>query len=157
MQNLLSKLIKRYIFYFWNRFGKSHIAEDGRNLRKCETPTENNYNYLSKELQHKLRKRTYVFEKSEKVVNFFIQRNKATQNIADKSTCDVTNDEPSCDLTIDEPTTDVTNDEPTCDVTNGLSNRLGPVEDSDMIKLKQSEKPIVSYIFIRSRKSSAYF
>lgn len=50
------------------RFGKSHLTENGRNIKIKREVTENYKNFLSKDLQHSLRKKIYNFSKSERII-----------------------------------------------------------------------------------------
>ena len=96
-------------------------------MKKCDTTNQSCSNYLSKELQHSLRKRTYSFEKSEKIVDSFDQRNKKViQNVGEIN----------------------------CDTESTETSRLGSVEDTDIIKLRPAEKRTVSLAVIYDFKYS---
>ncbi|XKL67728.1 hypothetical protein PGB90_003219 [Kerria lacca] len=95
------------------RFGKSHLTEDGRNIKKADfVHNVSNSNFLTKELQFSLRKRTYNFEKSN-----------------------------SCLKALDKRKIESTNISETCSTVN----RLGYVEDHDIIRLRPQEKKTINW------------
>lgn len=150
------------------RMGSRHLTEDGFNIidkekleeySKCPPPTKN---HLSKELQNKLRKHKYIFAKAEAIVkangpskrktqlpssnNKIEDKNDTKLDVpvdisgnsnnekADKSILDNVNDE--------EAKTDVSD----CNILQQSNElKLGPVDDSDLIKLRQSEKKMIDW------------
>lgn len=60
-------LISNFILF---SFGKSHIsAEEGRTIKINSSFQESSRNFLPKEVQHSLRKRSYDFEKSTEILS----------------------------------------------------------------------------------------
>lgn len=114
-------------------FGDEHVTPDGKNLEdpNVKTSTSQYFNFLSKELQHRLRKKTYSFEKSEKIAKSITRdKNKTPSN--DKAHQNGT-DEPSAKKVCLEP--------------------LDPVKDeAEVITLKPDEKKKVKKLSLHCIK-----
>ncbi|KAK3916031.1 tRNA-dihydrouridine(47) synthase [NAD(P)(+)]-like [Frankliniella fusca] len=120
------------------RYGSSHISQDGFNkVNKtlwesyCSKPPPTQ-NVLSKELQVSLRKRTYDFKISEKVLeeSKVVQSSKGTKRTID--------DEVKVEIEVDNTTASAKIDggtKPAC--------KTGPVSDEDIIKPRIPEKKTI--------------
>lgn len=127
------------------RFGKIHLTEDGRNIRNNSEPPNDSSNFLSKDLQYKLRKRLYNFSKSENILNKLNQR---TENIKLKNsesyTETLTKNESFCDTEFKPAEPLVIIDHETTSRKNNTA-RIGPIDDSDTIKYRPEEKKTVCF------------
>jgi len=147
------------------RMGSRHLTEDGFNIidekklleySKCSPAIKNN---LSKDLQNKLRKRKYNFSKAEAIVKandpsrkkMQLQNSKTedkndtkldvTTNISDNSNNEKA-DKRISDDTNEKTETDASN----CDISHKSKEfKIGPVDDSDLIRLRQSEKKMIDW------------
>ncbi|KAL6259829.1 hypothetical protein P5V15_009740 [Pogonomyrmex californicus] len=154
------------------RMGSQHLTKDGFNIVDEERFEEYNKrlpavkNHLSKDLQNKLRKRKYNFSKAEMIVkaNGPSRKKEQQQSLINKVE-DKTN--PALNVAIntsdssngkkaEKDISDNTNDEKTevdtssCDISDeGIEKskelKIGPVDDSDLIRLRQSEKKRIDW------------
>lgn len=145
------------------RMGSQHLTEDGFNIidekrleeyNKCPPTIKN---HLSKDLQNKLRKRKYNFSKAEAIVKANGPSRKKTQQ---NNKADNENDT-KLDITInisdnsngekaEKNISDDTNDEKTETGSSEFLHKskelkIGPVDDSDLIRLRQSEKKMIDW------------
>lgn len=119
------------------RMGSQHITKDGFNIideKKFEEYTNRPpsiKNHLSKDLQNKLRKRHFNFSKAETIVKVNDpSKNKTQLNNSDNETEDkIKLNNFNCNNSRDG--------------TKEL--KLGPVDDSDLIKLRQAEKKRINW------------
>ncbi|XP_012538348.1 tRNA-dihydrouridine(47) synthase [NAD(P)(+)]-like [Monomorium pharaonis] len=153
------------------RMGLQHLTEDGFNIidekkfkeySKSPPAVKNN---LSKDLQNKLRKRKYNFSKAEAIVKANGPARKETQlqnsNIKTENEAENTNTKPDIKADISDNSngekvdrsisSDIKDEKaqlnvPDCDILHKSKEpRLGPVDDSDLIKLRQSEKKTIDW------------
>jgi len=144
--------------------GSQHLTEDGFNIIDEKRFEEyNKYpppikNHLSKDLQNKLRKRKYNFSKAEAIVKANGPSRKKTQLQNSNNKVDNENDT-KLDITInisdnsngkaaEKNISDDMSDEKT-DSSDFLHKskelKIGPVDDSDLIRLRQSEKKMIDW------------
>lgn len=87
----LSISYKAFLIAFLNEiviifsFGKSHTSEEGKTIRNNSSYRESSRNFLSKDVQYSLRKRSYDFSKSDKIL-LNSDRNKKTTQKSDADT-----------------------------------------------------------------------
>lgn len=150
------------------RMGSRHLTEDGFNIidekkfeeyNKCPPAIKN---HLSKDLQNKLRKRKYNFSKAEAIVKANGPSRRKTQphikvenenDLIDLTTLDVTTnvlDNSSNGEKAEKNLSDGVKMEmdscSDCDVSHKSKElKVGPVDDSDLIKLRQSEKKRIDW------------
>ncbi|XP_070514649.1 tRNA-dihydrouridine(47) synthase [NAD(P)(+)]-like isoform X1 [Cardiocondyla obscurior] len=144
------------------RMGSQHLTKDGYNIvdenklqeyKKCSPPIKN---YLSKDLQNKLRKRKYNFSKAEVIVkaNDPSGRKLHLQNLKNKE--DKTNTKLEVTTNISDNSngekaekdiSDSVNDDKTnsSDADESKERKIGPVDDSDLIRLRESEKKKIDW------------
>ncbi|KAK7580445.1 hypothetical protein V9T40_001074 [Parthenolecanium corni] len=67
------------------RFGKSHISEEGKTIQNSTSYHESSRNFLSKDVQHSLRKRSYDFEKTAKILSDIDRQKKTNEKEVPKS------------------------------------------------------------------------
>ncbi|XP_071579218.1 tRNA-dihydrouridine(47) synthase [NAD(P)(+)]-like [Temnothorax nylanderi] len=149
------------------RMGSRHLTEDGFNIidekrleeySKC-SPTIKNH--LSKDVQSKLRKRKYNFSKAEAIVKANGPSRKKTQpqssnskmrnendtkldktNISDNSNGEKMEKNISVGVNDEKTETDSSD----CHVSDKSKElKIGPVDDSDLIRLRQSEKKTIDW------------
>lgn len=150
------------------RIGSRHLTEDGFNIidekkleeySKCPPAIKN---HLSKILQNKLRKRKYNFSKAEAIVKVngpskkkmqLQSSNSKTENendtkldvkadISDSSNGEKANKSISDDMNDEKVEMDVSD----CDILpKSKELKIGPVDDSDLIRLRQSEKKMIDW------------
>lgn len=115
-------------------FGEEHVTPEGRNKKNPNpiSPGSEYYNFLSKDLQKSLRKKTYNFKKAE--------------NIVKKNNKNQCKDEVSKNVkgTVDEAETELVHEEPAAKKTKV---EIGPITDEDIISLKPDEKKKVFNIY----------
>lgn len=99
------------------RFGKSHITSDFKNIKQDNSGKEHGitHSWLSKELQDQLHKKTVKFPRSEKYLS-------KLESVKEK---------------LSKPS-----DSTSATVSSG-DQRVGPVSDEDVVKLRMSEKKMV--------------
>lgn len=108
-------------------FGEEHVTPEGRNK---ENPSPNGpdsqyYNFLSKDLQKSLRKKTYNFKKAEDIVK---------KNNKNQPKDEVNKDSKNG---VDETETELVAEEPCA---KKIKVDVGPIMDEDVIRLKPEEK-----------------
>lgn len=119
------------------RMGLRHMTQDGFNIvdeKKFEGYTNRSpaiKNHLSKDLQNKLRKRIFDFSKAEAIVKINDpSKNKTQLYSSDNETEDkIQMNNFNCDNSRDDM----------------KELKLGPVDDSDLIKLRQTEKRKINW------------
>ncbi|KYN13576.1 PREDICTED: tRNA-dihydrouridine(47) synthase [NAD(P)(+)]-like [Trachymyrmex cornetzi] len=150
------------------RMGSGHLTEDGFNIIDKKKLEEYSKfppavkNYLSKDLQNKLRKHKYNFSRAEAIVKANGPSMKKTQLQSLNSKREDKNDTKS-DVTINisdnsngekmaKHISDNANDEKmerdasNCNITYKSEElKIGPVDDSDLIRLRQSEKKTIDW------------
>ncbi|XP_032776786.2 tRNA-dihydrouridine(47) synthase [NAD(P)(+)]-like isoform X1 [Daphnia magna] len=113
-------------------FGEEHVTPEGRNKKNPNpiSPGSEYYNFLSKDLQKSLRKKTYNFKKAE--------------NIVKKNNKNQCKDEVSKNVkgTVDEAETELVHEEPAAKKTKV---EIGPITDEDIISLKPDEKKKIDW------------
>lgn len=147
------------------RMGSRHLTEDGFNIvdekrfEEYKKRSPSTMNYLSKDLQNKLRKHKYDFVKAEAIVKANDPSRRKMQLHCFKSDeSKIDNGKTRETGAGDKPRSEVDTAESTNtpDNTNGVEternvsdqdtlresehSRIGPVDDSDLIRLRQSEK-----------------
>lgn len=148
------------------RMGSQHLTEDGFNIIDEKRLEEHNEcppavkNHLSKDLQNKLRKRKYNFSKAEEIVKVNGPSRKKLQ--LQSSNCNAENEnDTKLDVTtsisdnsqkVEKNLSDSIKDEKKeidssdCDISHKSKElKIGPVDDSDLIKLRQSEKKMIDW------------
>ncbi|EGI68959.1 tRNA-dihydrouridine synthase 3-like protein [Acromyrmex echinatior] len=150
------------------RMGSGHLTEDGFNVidkkkleeySKCPPAVKN---HLSKDLQNKLRKHKYNFSRAEAIVKANGPSMKKTQlqslnskgedkndtksdvtiNISDNSNSEKVAKHISDNANVEKMETDASNYSITC---KSKELKIGPVDDSDLIRLRQSEKKTIDW------------
>lgn len=139
------------------RYGKSHISEDGFNIinetlqaewnDKSKTSTTQSF---TKELQRALQKRTYNFEKSERIISAVkdgkidlpSKASESEKNVETTKNCEMkTNNSEKCMISTESNSESMSQSEQeVTDVSVGSKEQLGPVSDTDLIKLRPAEK-----------------
>ncbi|XP_020290265.1 tRNA-dihydrouridine(47) synthase [NAD(P)(+)]-like [Pseudomyrmex gracilis] len=146
------------------RMGSKHITEDGFNIvdkKKFEEYKKHSpaiKNNLSKDLQNKLRKRMYNFSQAEAIVkgNHPSKKKKSPENKIKNGQSDTTIAE-STNISdnsngekVEKDISGNGNEEEInatdCDVSHESEEpKIGPVDDSDLIRLRQSEKKKIDW------------
>ncbi|KYN00168.1 PREDICTED: tRNA-dihydrouridine(47) synthase [NAD(P)(+)]-like [Cyphomyrmex costatus] len=146
------------------RMGSRHLTEDGFNIidekkleeySKCPPAIKN---HLSKDLQNKLRKRRYNFSRAEAIVKANGPSMKKMQqslnnkkndtksdvtiNISDNGNGEKVEKHISHDVNDEKTETDASNSDIMC---KSKELKIGPVDDSDLIRLRQSEKKTIDW------------
>nr|XP_018909589.1 PREDICTED: tRNA-dihydrouridine(47) synthase [NAD(P)(+)]-like [Bemisia tabaci] len=143
------------------RYGKSHISEDGFNIinetlqaewnAKSKTSTTQNF---TKELQRALQKRTYNFEKSERIISAVkdgkidlpSKASESEKNVETTKNCEMkTNNGEKCMISTESNLESMSQSEQEADVSVGSKEQLGPVSDTDLIKLRPAEKKKIDW------------
>ncbi|XP_011876546.1 PREDICTED: tRNA-dihydrouridine(47) synthase [NAD(P)(+)]-like [Vollenhovia emeryi] len=146
------------------RMGSRHLTEDGFNVvdeKKMEEYRKRPpaiKNHLSKDLQNKLRKRKYNFARAEAIVKVNGPSGKKTQ--VQNSNIKVENDTKvdvatnisgnsngeKAEKNISDDASDVNTETDNSDTSHKTKElKLGPVDDSDLIKLRRSEKRTIDW------------
>lgn len=151
------------------RMGSQHLTENGFNVIDQKRFEEYNKrppaskNHLAKDLQNKLRKRKYNFSKAEMIV----KANDPSKKKMQSSTNKVENKSPHLDTIaesinipnnsngsekVEKDISNISNgekiktDTSDCDVLHeSKESKIGPVDDSDLIKLRQPEKKKIDW------------
>ena len=128
------------------RMGAKHLTEDGLNVVDKEKEEEfkkkppSTKNHITKSIQAQLRKRKYNFSKAEKVV----KANEQSKKKQGAETAKRTEQSPDADKSEvkNGPTggTCVTESNGEASKTHGEERKVGPVEDYDLVKCRDSEK-----------------
>lgn len=113
-------------------FGDEHITPEGKNT-KNPTPTcpdgSKYFNFLSKDLQKSLRKKSYNFSQSENIV-------KAINSKKDKPVATKKDEPPKVEEVVEEPS-----------AKKICLEKTGPITDEDTIAMKPDEKKKVKPIY----------
>lgn len=117
-------------------FGDEHITPEGKNMVN-PTPTcpdgSNYFNFLSKDLQKSLRKKSYNFSRSENLVK---------EINSSKNKPQAKKDEPKLDEVVEEPS-----------AKKICLEKTGPVTDEDIIALKPDERRKVKKLILFSNSN----
>ncbi|XP_003701116.1 dihydrouridine synthase 3 [Megachile rotundata] len=131
------------------RMGSKHLTEDGLNIVDKEKEEEfkkkppSTKNHLTKQIQTQLRKHKYDFSKAEKIVKANepsrkkLEKVEQIQKLSEEIKPEITNDSNShisaveCNDKIPE--------------TDNTIQKIGPVEDYDLIKCRNSEKKKIDW------------
>lgn len=145
------------------RMGSQHLTKDGFNIvdekkfeeyNKCPPSTTN---HLSKDLQNILRKHKYNFSKAETIIRannsskrkMQLQNSELDKHNSDGKMHEMKEENVKSNLAIVKSTdisssngNKIETDVPDCKISQHVSekSRIGPVDDTDLIKLRQSEK-----------------
>ncbi|KZC04502.1 PREDICTED: tRNA-dihydrouridine(47) synthase [NAD(P)(+)]-like [Dufourea novaeangliae] len=125
------------------RIGSKHLTEDGLNIidkekeEEFKTRLPSTKNHLNKNLQMQLRKHKYNFSKAEKTVRANEpSRKKAT--VEKETEQSIVKNGSATDIPVTESNNETS-------VINNTEKNIGPVDDSDLIKCRASEKKKIDW------------